>query len=79
MERPTTTTCDGCGQLFEHEDMHHDEAGSWCESCREKQLREGALAAGIPLSVVEGRSKLTDHFSKEYIRSQTHPKEGGAS
>lgn len=33
-------------------------------------FREGARAAGIPLSVIEGRSKLSDHFSPEYIKSK---------
>ena len=41
------------------------------ESIAEQAVREafkqGALEAGIPLSVVEGRSKLSDHFSPEYI------------
>lgn len=29
-----------------------------------------ALRAGIPLSVIEGRTKLSDHFSESYINSQ---------
>jgi hypothetical protein len=32
--------------------------------------RDEALAAGIPLSVIEGKTKLTDHFSKDYIAWQ---------
>lgn len=28
---------------------------------------EDALAAGIPLSVIDGKTRLSDHFSKEYI------------
>ncbi len=32
--------------------------------------RQGALDAGIPLSVIEGKSKLTDHFSKAFIDMQ---------
>lgn len=33
-----------------------------------------ARGAGIPLSVIEGKTKLSDHFSSEYIESQIHPK-----
>jgi len=29
--------------------------------------KQRALSAGIPLSVIEGKTKLRDHFSKEYI------------
>lgn len=36
--------------------------------------REEALRAGIPLSVIEGKTKLRDHFSQEYIDSQAYPK-----
>lgn len=32
--------------------------------------KEEALNAGIPLSVIEGKTKLTDHFSQEYIDFQ---------
>lgn len=31
---------------------------------------QSALDAGIPLSVVRGETKLTDHFSREYIDAQ---------
>jgi hypothetical protein len=34
-----------------------------CDDCR-------ALDAGIPLSVIKGETKLTDHFSREYIDHQ---------
>lgn len=30
-----------------------------------------ALKAGIPRSVIEGKTKLTDHFSQDYIDMQT--------
>lgn len=32
--------------------------------------KQGALDAGIPLSVIEGRTKLSDHFSPEYINDK---------
>lgn len=35
-----------------------------------KNFRDGALDAGIPLSVIEGRTKLKEHFSQEYIDAQ---------
>lgn len=33
-------------------------------------MRESALAAGIPASVFDGHTKLSDHFSPEYIKSR---------
>lgn len=33
----------------------------------EEEFKQAALKAGIPLSVIEGKTKLSDHFSKEYI------------
>lgn len=74
--------CDDCGRYAKREACEMDDAGIWCERCREAQEKEAALAAGIPLSVIEGRSKLSDHFSADYIRAQIDPKaaqEGGAS
>ena len=32
--------------------------------------KQNALDAGIPLSVIEGKTKLKDHFSQEYIDYQ---------
>jgi len=37
--------------------------------CQEIWKQE-ALDAGIPLSVIEGKTKLSDHFSPEYITQQ---------
>ena len=31
-------------------------------------LKRAALSSGIPLSVIEGKTKLSDHFSPDYIR-----------
>jgi len=33
----------------------------------EEQAKQSALDAGIPLSVIEGKTNLRDHFSQEYI------------
>lgn len=35
-----------------------------------KSARESALSAGIPLSVILGKTTLHDHFSEEYIDAQ---------
>ena len=40
----------------------------------DKGVTLAALDAGIPLSVIQRKTKLSDHFSKEYIDSQ----KGGA-
>lgn len=40
---------------------------------QKESFKRGALEAGIPLSVIEGRTKLKDHFSQDYIDSQTEP------
>lgn len=47
-----------------------DESGNFCESCYNKAFIESALNAGIPLSVIEGKTKLSDHFPREYIEEQ---------
>jgi len=38
-----------------------------CENCE----KQAALQAGIPLSVIEGKTKLSDHFSEDYINWKT--------
>lgn len=44
------------------------------EGIQKRAFTEAALDAGIPLSVIEGKTKLSDHFSKEYIDFQKNPK-----
>lgn len=73
--RDDTTKCDDCGTWFDSDDFGDDVR---CEACHDEAFRAGALEAGIPLSVVEGKTKLSDHFSKDYIASQINPN-GGAS
>lgn len=47
-------------------------ATEWITSAwEEEQAKRPALEAGIPLSVVEGKTKLKDHFSKEVIDFNT--------
>lgn len=73
------TTCDSCGVGFGPDDCGRiDDAGSWCDACHAREEREAQLAAGIPLAVIEGRAKLTDFFSPEYIAAQSNPLGGGA-
>ena len=38
-----------------------------CENCYIEFVSQSALNAGIPFSVVQGKTKLTDHFSQDYI------------
>jgi hypothetical protein len=45
-----------------------------CWTCR-AYMRQSALEAGIPLSVVEGKTKLSDHFSERYINEQCNPRD----
>lgn len=61
----TDVKCDDCG--VDAHDLRADDSGTYCEACYRKTFVESALSAGIPMSVIEGRSKLSDHFSKEYI------------
>lgn len=49
---------------------HSDDSGEYCLPCLRKITVQSALDAGIPLSVIEGKTKLSDHFSKEYIAKQ---------
>lgn len=64
--------CDECG-VASFEDLHIDDAGQFCFDCVREQQRQGALDAGIPASVVDGKTKLTDHFTRDYIDSQRDP------
>lgn len=68
--------CDDCGGTTT--DPHDDDSGTYCQPCRAKAERQAALDAGIPASVIDGRTKLTDHFSREYIAGQCDPKGGGS-
>ena len=62
-------TCDECKRVLPV-DHYSDDAGSWCYDCVREQRRQAALDAGIPPSVVDGSTKLTDHFTRDYIDSQ---------
>lgn len=69
-DSPLCNTClDGAPILaLDESENHeyHEELESECTLCQ-KELKQSALDAGIPLSVIEGHTKLTDHFTQEYI------------
>jgi hypothetical protein len=44
------------------------------EAAQREAFKQSALDAGIPLSVIEGRTKLSDHFSEDYIDFKCDPK-----
>ena len=72
------TIIKGAG-VFEDGEMGMDKCiDLFCEelAAQAKALafKQGALEAGIPLSVIEWKTKLSDHFSAEYIKMQTNPK-----
>lgn len=70
----TRAVCRAC-DVEGPEDCGHDgeDTNPACPSCQ-AALRQSALDAGIPASVIDGKSKLKDHFSPEYIESKVNPK-----
>lgn len=67
--------CEDCELEFNLEDMYCDESGDYCQECHRQAFIQGALSAGIPLSVIEGKTKLLDHFSQQYIDFKSNKKE----
>ena len=61
--------CDYCNKNITNE-PYIDESGNYHIDCIKESMKQSALDAGIPLSVIEGKTKLTDHFSQEYIYLQ---------
>lgn len=59
--------CDICEKPLEADSAHSDESGDYHTTCWDEWFKQEALSHGIPLSVIEGRTKLSDHFSPEYI------------
>lgn len=51
-------------------DEHDEKYEADCVECC-AAVRQSALDAGIPASVYDGKTKLSDHFSQEYIDSMT--------
>ena len=69
IDTKSLTTCDECKRILP-EEHYSDDAGSWCYDCARELRRQAALNAGIPQSVIDGETKLRDHFSREYIDAQ---------
>jgi hypothetical protein len=44
-----------------------EEVAAWAGAI---YMTESALGAGIPLSVIEGKTKLSDHFSRAKIKAE---------
>lgn len=60
------TGVSACVEMFvEENNLSHD-----VDEVLGLYFKNEARQAGIPLSVVNGDKKLSDHFSKEYIDSQ---------
>jgi len=62
--------CEICEKSIDADELHSDDSGEYHTRCIDEYHKESAIAAGIPRSVVEGKTKLSDHFSEDYIRSQ---------
>jgi hypothetical protein len=62
--------CEACEKPIVGEEIHRDESGDYHVPCIEAWAKQSALDAGIPLSVIEGKTKLSDHFSEDYINAQ---------
>ena len=56
-------------------DFVSNDAGDFCLGCENQLYIDGALNAGIPLTVIEGKTKLLDHFSQEYINKMINKKD----
>lgn len=63
-------TCDDCRKKVPYDESIGNDSGDWCEDCYQKMWKQGARDAGIPELVIEGKTKLRDHFSQEYIDHQ---------
>jgi len=56
--------------ITDPDNAYSDDSGEYHTPCIDEWNKQSALDAGIPLSVIEGKTKLSDHFSEEYIKSQ---------
>jgi len=59
--------CEMCNKDILDEDYRSDDSGEYHWNCYDDWCKKEALSHGIPLSVVESNTKLSDHFSKGYI------------
>lgn len=65
--------CEHCNKPIVEDNYHSDDSGEYHSECIKEITIQSALDAGIPRSVIEGKTKLNDHFSPEYIESQCFP------
>ncbi len=51
--------------------LQHGLSQDYAYEAAKRLYREGAIEAGIPVAVVDGKAKLRDFFSEEYINEQS--------
>ena len=68
-------TCEICNTKINQDDLYADDSGDYHQDCIDKYHYESAILAGIPKSVVDGHTNLSDHFSKEYINFKCNKKD----
>ena len=56
-----------CFEMYCHD---HGLDMNLAKQAAKKWFTDEALAHGIPLSVIQGKTRLSDHFSQDYIKSQ---------
>jgi len=61
------TGADRCIEIYCEQ---HGFSKETAEKAQQEAFKIGALEAGIPLSVIEGKTKLSDHFSQDYINAK---------
>jgi len=59
--------CNICNKEIDESQYDTDGEHDFHAQCWENEQIQGALLAGIPMSVIQGKTKLTDHFSENYI------------
>lgn len=62
--------CEICSKPIGDDVLYSDDSGEYHTWCIDEWNKQSALDAGIPLSVIEGKTKLSDHFSQDYINSK---------
>lgn len=59
--------CNICNNEILEEEYYSDTECDYHNGCWDSYFFNEVISHGIPRSVVEGKTKLTDHFSIEYI------------
>ena len=67
--------CEICNKNIELDHYDTDGEHNFHEICWTNYQNETAISCGIPKSVVDGKTNLTDHFTKEYINNKCNKKE----